>query len=136
MGSLQLYFDGQFWVGIVTGTASDGSAGIARVVFGAEPSNAELVDWVLHEYRRLELLHADSMATPLAPKGNPKRRMREVARAIAAPVKGTASQRALQEALQSRKLEAATAQRAEREEARVEKFLARQEKKKRKHRGK
>jgi hypothetical protein len=135
MGSLIVYFDGQFWVGLVTGSLADGSEGVARVVFGPEPTNAQVIEWARRQYLTIELLPADSTTAPTTPKGNPKRRMREAQRALREPVIGTASHRALQQALEVRKHESDCVRRAATEDDEQRRYQARVEKKKQKKRG-
>ena len=52
--TLVVRFDGQFWVGIVE-RVEDGALSSCRVVFGAEPSSEEVLDFVLREWVRLPL---------------------------------------------------------------------------------
>lgn len=43
--ALTVYHDGQFWVGLIE-HVEDGRYGVRRIVFGAEPSAQELLDFV------------------------------------------------------------------------------------------
>lgn len=47
-----VYFDGQFWVGLLE-ILEDGHVRAARHVFGAEPSGAEVLAFSLHGYDAL-----------------------------------------------------------------------------------
>ena len=40
--TLTVYHDGQFWVGLAE-HVEDGRYGVARIVFGAEPSDEEIL---------------------------------------------------------------------------------------------
>lgn len=62
-GEFVLYHDGQFWVGVLT-LSEAGRTPSARVVFGAEPSDAELYDHLLRHGD--ELLRA-AEAAPWVP---------------------------------------------------------------------
>ena len=42
-GSLTVYYEGPFWVGVFKRT-EDGKLYIAKVVFGSEPSDKEILD--------------------------------------------------------------------------------------------
>lgn len=42
-GSLTVYYEGPFWVGVFERT-EDGKLYIAKVVFGSEPSDKEILD--------------------------------------------------------------------------------------------
>lgn len=52
--TLTVYHDGQFWVGVVE-HVENGMLSVARVVFGAEPSNEEVYTWVLERWSSLRL---------------------------------------------------------------------------------
>lgn len=53
--TLTLYHDGQFWVGIAE-HVENGKLCVARVVFGAEPSDEEIFEFVVNRWERLVLL--------------------------------------------------------------------------------
>ena len=46
--TLTVYHDGQFWVGLAE-HVEDGRYGAARIVFGAEPSNEEILRFVVNK---------------------------------------------------------------------------------------
>ena len=48
-----VYFDGQFWVGTVE-RVEEGGLSAARVVFGAEPSEEEILKFILERWDRSE----------------------------------------------------------------------------------
>ena len=94
--TLTVYHDGQFWVGVVE-HVENGMLSVARLVFGAEPSNEEVYTWVLERWSSLRL---SAEAEPVGPRvgrlpGNPKRRAREAAKAMRQHGSSTASQLAL-----------------------------------------
>lgn len=45
-----LCFDGQFWVAFIEKTHEDGTISVGRHTFGAEPSNPEVVEFMLGLY--------------------------------------------------------------------------------------
>ena len=45
--TLTVYHDGQFWVGLAE-HVEDGRYGVARIVFGAEPSDEEILQFVVN----------------------------------------------------------------------------------------
>ena len=49
--TLTVYHDGQFWVGLAE-HVEDGRYGVARIVFGAEPSDEEILRFVTIRPRR------------------------------------------------------------------------------------
>ena len=75
--TLTVYHDGQFWVGVVEHVES-GMLSVARVVFGAEPSNEEVYAWVLERWTSLHLSTATEPVESHQNRlpGNPKRRAR------------------------------------------------------------
>ncbi len=93
--TLTLFHDGQFWVGIIE-HVEDGCLGAARIVFGAEPSNEEVLHFVIEKWQTLAFGGAQlSAAKPLA--ANPKRRRREAARTAQRSPMSTKAQAALAE---------------------------------------
>lgn len=135
--TLTVYHDGQFWVGVVE-HVENGMLSVARVVFGAEPSNEEVYTWVLERWTSLRL---SAQAEPVGPRvgrlpGNPKRRAREAAKAMRQHGSSTASQLALareRERVKDGRREDRAARRQDEARSRWE---GRCERKRRKHRGK
>lgn len=124
-----VYFDGQFWVGIVE-RLEEGRLSAARVVFGAEPSDEEVFQFVLDRWGTLRFspeVEAERRREP----GNPKRRQREAAKA--AP--STKAQQAIAEMREQGKAAARKRGAAEKREAASRKRSLRSEKRKEKHRG-
>lgn len=136
MASFLLYFDGQFWVGLITASLCDGAPAVGRVVFGPEPSDAQLLDWMKREYPTVPLLPTDANTDAPAPKGNPKRRLREARRALQSPATGTASQLALKTALEAKRMEVDQEKRDEKDAEARRRYELRVQKRKQRHRGK
>ena len=131
--TLTVYHDGQFWVGIVE-HVEDGRLSACRIVFGAEPSDEEILQLVVRKWESLQLL-GEADAAPLKIAKNPKRRLREAARELSRRPVSTKSQEALSEARESQKIEnRARRSQAKREES-EERFERRQQKKKQKRKG-
>lgn len=78
--TLTVYHDGQFWVGLAE-HVEDGRYGAARIVFGAEPSDEEILQFVASEREKLSLFGHDSTEAS-KPAKNPKWRAREAAKAL------------------------------------------------------
>lgn len=131
--TLTVYHDGQFWVGVIE-HVEDGRLSAARIVFGAEPSDEEVFRFVVERWRTLPFGGGqDSDVKPLA--RNPKRRQREVSKALKQPVASTKAQAALAEQRDALKQESAQAHKQAREEAKRQRFEQRTEKRKEKKRG-
>ena len=131
--TLTLYHDGQFWVGVVEHT-EDGKLGAARIVFGAEPSDEEILQFVVRRWEKLSFFGEErSISAKLAK--NPKRRMRDAAKALKKPAVSTKAQKALAEQREAAK-DASNQKRSKRRAAqKQERFALSQEKRKQKHRG-
>ena len=140
-----LFFDGHLWVGVYE--IGDGeSVRAARVVFGKEPSAAEL-----HEFVRehgADLVRRAHGAAPVVGKGadageagggagktNPKRAQRMAAKAMRERGVSTKAQEALKADTESRGEERASARRREQKQAADEAYARRRAKARQKHRG-
>lgn len=135
--TLTVYHDGQFWVGVVE-HVEDGMLSVARVVFGAEPSNEEVYTWVLERWSSLRLSAETEPVGPRAGRisGNPKRRAREVAKAMRRHGSSTASQLALARERERAKDELRSERAVRRQDEAHSRWEDRRERKRRKHRGK
>lgn len=74
--TLTVYHDGQFWVGLAE-HVEDGRYGAARIVFGAEPSNEEILRFVVSKWAKLSFFcHGPAEASKPAknPSDAPARR--------------------------------------------------------------
>ena len=73
--TLTVYHDGQFWVGLAE-HVEDGRYGVARTVFGAEPSDEEVLRFVVSKWEKLSFFGGEP-AEASKPAKNPKRRAEE-----------------------------------------------------------
>ena len=131
--TLTVYHDGQFWVGLAE-HVEGGRYGAARIVFGAEPSDEEILRFVASEWEKLAFFGGDP-AKANEPARNPKRRAREASKALKRPAVSTKAQQALaaqREAMKRESAQARSQRRADEAEAR---FEQRKLKRKQKHRG-
>ena len=133
-GKLLVFFEDPFWVGVFE-RIEGGKLSAARVVFGAEPKDIEVYDFILKQYNGLQF--SPSVEACAAEKHiNPKRMQREIKKQLLADTGiGTKSQQALkslQEAAKSKRRQK-TREKKQAEEMRL--FRLKQQKKKEKHRG-
>ena len=131
--TLTVYHDGQFWVGLAE-HVEDGRYGAARIVFGAEPSDEEILQFITGKWARLSFF-GGKPAEASKPAKNPKRRAREASRALRRPAMGTKAQQALasqRETMKRESVRARSQRRADKAEAR---FEQRKLRRKQKHRG-
>ena len=119
--TLTVYHDGQFWVGLAE-HVEGGRYGAARIVFGAEPSDEEILRFVVGKWTKLAFFGDEATETS-KPAKNPKRRAREAAKALKQPAMSTKAQQALANQRETMKQESAhvrSQRRAEEAEARFE----------------
>lgn len=131
--TLTVFHDGQFWVGLAE-HVEDGKYGAARIVFGAEPSDEEILQFITGKWAKLTFF-GDNPTEASKPAKNPKRRAREAAKALKQPAMSTKAQQALaaqREAMKQESAHARSQRRADEAEAR---FEQRKLKRKQKHRG-
>ena len=131
--ALTVYHDGQFWVGLAE-HVEGGRYGAARIVFGAEPSDEEILRFVTSEWEKLSFF-GDEPAEASEPARNPKRRAREASKAHRQSAMGTKAQRALANQRETMKRESAQARSQRRADEAEARFEQRKLKRKRKHRG-
>jgi hypothetical protein len=132
-GKLTVYFEDPFWVGVFEREDETGYR-VRRVVFGPEPSDAELLAYIQQKYSGLDFGKPLKSRVEIVKKKNFKRVQREVRREMEKGV-GTKAQRAMQTALELNKQERQVMSRERREEEEKLKFKQRQEKRQEKHRG-
>lgn len=131
--TLTVYHDGQFWVGLAE-HVEDGRYGVARIVFGAEPSNEEILHFITGKWAMLSFF-GDEPTEASKPAKNPKRRAREASRALKQPAMDTKAQQTLasqRDAMKRESVRARSQRRADEADARYEQ---RKLKRKQKHRG-
>ena len=61
--TLTVYHDGQFWVGLAE-HVEGGRYGVARIVFGAEPSDEEILRFVVNKWAAPYLPSSTCSASP------------------------------------------------------------------------
>ena len=121
VGSFTVLFQPPFWVGIAERWEAEGYSA-ARVVFGPEPTDAQIYQWLERE-------------RPAAERKNPKRAQREAQAATRDRGVSTRAQEALSRQREQEGLARKRAGRSRREQERQGKYLLRQQKKREKKRG-
>jgi hypothetical protein len=130
-----VFFEDPFWVGLFT-ISEAVEARYCRVVFGKEPSDAELYEFCRKNFYRLNF--SDSIET--APQSisikNPKRRQREISKELRGKSYARKSYDAVKQSIQQNKKQA---KRKEKKQKRTSLddhiFLVKQRKYKEKHKG-
>ena len=133
--SFTVLFQDPFWVGVAERWDGAGYRA-AKVTFGAQPTDAEILQWVATVWPRLRVSPPQAERGRSVPaRSNPKRVRREAARAVERRGLGTKAQQALS-AQREQEGEARRARsRGDRRAEAERKFLLRQEKKREKRRG-
>ena len=128
-----VYCDNPFWVAVYE-RHENGKLTACRIVFGAEPKDYEVHEFLLQNWHRLKFSPPVRDEARAVGRPNPKRMQREIRRQLDAGV-GTKAQQALKlqqaEGKEARKKKS----RQQREEEKERQFELRQKKRKQKHRG-
>jgi len=131
--TLTVLFEEPFWVGVFE-RSENGRLSVAKVTFGAEPKDKEVLEFVLKHYFSLKFsptVAAVHRQTAL----NPKRMQRQVNRVLHSSGIGTASQEAMKLLMQQNKLQRKAVSHERKLEQEQRMFDLKQQKKKEKHKG-
>lgn len=130
---LTIYFDQSFWVGVFEELDGD-KLSVCRMVFGAEPTDAEIYDFILKHYYHIRF--STPVKTKIKKKAdNPKRRQRNARKQLENKGIGTKSQQALQKQYEENKTERKIKKREQKDTEKQRQFELKQQKRKEKHRG-
>ncbi|KOP70447.1 YjdF family protein [Priestia megaterium] len=136
--SLTIYHDGQFWVGIIE-VVEDGKLRAFRYVFGAEPKDKEILDFIY--YRLLDIINQSvhsglDVKRKSDKKINPKRLQRQVAKERNRVGVSTKAEEAIKQEYEEKKKSKKKRAKQYREELKEQKYLMKKQKAKAKHKGK
>ena len=131
--TLHVFFEDPFFVGVLTREEA-GALTACRVVFGAEPSDAQVHGWLLGAYDSLRPSPAvGAKRRPV--HSNPKRAKREAGRQARREGIGTKAQQALALDREERAEERRQQSRERKLEDAHRRFALRQQRRKQRHRG-
>ncbi|MBS0619963.1 MAG: YjdF family protein [Verrucomicrobia bacterium] len=132
-----IFFDKRYWVGTFERTDKEGYA-VARHIFGGEPTDPEVYEFVLAHYQELKFGEPKAFTLEIK-RMNPKRVQREVRREMdrikETTKPSTFAQDYMREELEKKKLQKKQQSSAEKQARKDEQFTIRQKKKKEKQRG-
>jgi hypothetical protein len=133
---LTVYYDGQFWVGVVEEVHEE-KLKAGRYVFGSEPNDTEILEFIQKQILDLtnRLSKEVNVKTPTERRVNPKRLARQVANEMKRKGISSHAQEALKLEYEKRKKEKQTFSRQQREEMKERKREIKLQKAKKKHRG-
>jgi hypothetical protein len=129
-----VFFDDPFWVGVYERTDGD-NLEAARIVFGPEPKDYEVYDFMLKNFYNLRFSPPVEVDKAIARRANPKRVQRQINNQLSQKGIGTKAQQALKLQQEEGKKERRqiTKQMRQAEEKRM--FDLKQQQKKEKHKG-
>ena len=133
IGRLTVFFEDPFWVGVFE-RIENGRLSAAKITFGAEPKEPEVLIYLLRHYYRLQFSPAVETAVKPAHR-NPKRAQREAGRQTAQVGIGTKSQQALQLQQEQNKQVRKRRSRARKQADAKRLYALKQQQKREKHKG-
>ncbi len=132
-----IFFEKKYWVGTFERTDKEGYA-VARHIFGGEPSDVEVHEFVLNHYEELNFGHKKDVVIQIQ-RMNPKRVQREVRREMErmreTSKPSTLAQDYMREEMEKQKKLKKSISSQEKQAYKDAQFALRQDKKKEKHRG-
>lgn len=131
---LQVFFNEPFWVGVFERTLN-GEVSAYKVIFGAEPKDYEIEEFILENYYKLQFSPFIETDKDVIERMNPKRLQREVKKQILNIGIGTKAQQALKLQQEQRKTERKIQSKEQREADKQFQFELKQQKRKAKHKG-
>lgn len=131
---LTVFFEDPFWVGVFE-RSYDCKLEVARVVFGSEPKDYEIYEYVLEKYTRLRFTKPVAAEKTVMKRINPKRLQRKIQREIKSTGIGTKAQIAMKLEYEAKKEERKIIKKQRKNEIQKIKFKKKQQKKKDKKKG-
>ena len=132
-GKLTIYFENPFWVGVFE-RIENRKLSVAKVTFGAEPKDYEVLEFINRNYYHLQFSPAVETVIKDTKK-NPKRAQRDAKKQTLETGIGTKSQQALKLQQEQNKQERKVRSREQRDAESQRLFELKQMKKREKHKG-
>ncbi len=132
-GKLTIYFEDPFWVGVFE-RIENRKLSVAKVTFGGEPKDYEVLEFINRNYYHLQFSPAVKTVVKDTKK-NPKRAQRDAKKQTLETGVGTKSQQALKLQQEQNKLERKVRSREQRDAESQRLFELKQMKKREKHKG-
>jgi hypothetical protein len=133
-GNFIVTFEDPFWVGIIK-IEDNNKIRIARWIFGSEPSEAEIYDFLYNDYDKLKFHEVQTDKVNKEYYKSPKRIQKEIRQIKQKGVNLKKSYDIIKKQYESMKTEKKKNKKIKKQEKEVQKFQLKQEKKKQKHRG-
>lgn len=129
-----VYFEDPFWVGVYE-RLENGKVEACRIVFGAEPKDYDVYDFLLKNWKQMRFSPPVAAEKTAAFIRNSKRARRAAKQSLARVGTGTKAQQALQMQRELGKQKRKENRKQRSEEEKERQFALRQQRKKEKHRG-
>lgn len=133
-GKLTVYFEDPFWIGVFE-RYENKKLYVCKITFGSEPKDGEIFEFILNNYYRLTFSPAVDYVIS-EKKINPKKMQRALKKEQLKPRISTKSQQALKLQHEQIKNERKTKSKIIKQYLKDKKFALKQQKKKKKHKGK
>ena len=130
---LTVYFEDPFWIGVFE-CIENKKLSVCKVTFGAEPTDAEIQEFILNNYYSLQFSPAVTTVVKETKK-NPKRLQREAKKQMLNTGIGTKSQVALKLQQEKNKQERKVRSKEQKEAEKQRMFELKQQKRLEKHKG-
>ena len=130
---LTVYFEDPFWIGVFE-CIENKKLSVCKVTFGAEPTGAEIQEFILNNYYSLQFSPAVTTVVKETKK-NPKRLQREAKKQMLNTGIGTKSQVALKLQQEKNKQERKVRSKEEKDAEKLRLFELKQRKRLEKHKG-
>lgn len=132
--TLRVLFEDPFYIGIFEKRDKD-YVQVCKVTFGSEPKDYEIESYILRNYSNLKFSDKFKEDTEKCSKINPKRMIRKIRKEVSKDYIGTKSQNFLKLQHEKDKIEHKELSKKQKEKEKMEKYIARMQKKKEKHKG-
>ena len=133
ISKLTVFFEEPFWIGVFE-RIEDGKLSVAKVIFGAEPKDYEVQEYILENYYNLRFSPAVATVVKKVKK-NPKRMQRDAKKQTKETGIGTKSQQALKLQQEQNKHVRKVKSREQKRTEELRMFELKQQKKREKHKG-
>lgn len=133
-GNFTLLFENPFWIGVFENEYGK-KYEVAKVVFGPEPTDAQLYEFILKNYYSLPFGKTTLEKSSSSKEISYKRMQRKIKKEQSKETIGTKAQNAIKLQHESNKAEKKSKAKLKKEQEEELKFALRQKKKKEKHKG-
>jgi hypothetical protein len=131
---LTVLFEDPFWIGVAE-RVSKGELSVCKIIFGSEPKDFEVYDFILKDWHKLRFSTSVKIKEKQEVRINPKRMQREISKQLDVCGIGTKSQQALKLQQEEGKAARKGRSRQQKNEEKQMKYELHKHRNKEKHRG-